>query len=44
MRVPSVRSMIGLMVRLAVLAVLDPGSGNTITRPQVTLVRAAPSS
>ena len=40
---PTVRSMIGLTVSFAVLAVFDPGSRNTSRRPQVTLVMAAPS-
>ena len=35
--------MIGLTVCLAVLPVLDPGNRKTSKRPQVTLVRAAPS-
>jgi len=40
---PTVRSMIGLTVPFAALAVFDPGNRNTSSRPQVTLVRAAPS-
>jgi hypothetical protein len=35
--------MIGLIVCFAMLAVLDPGSKNTSSSPQVMLVTAAPS-